>query len=157
MGESNYIHRLRVRVGGVCIENERILLVKLRNFGSVGYFWLPPGGGVHFGESLENALRREFAEETGLQIAVGRFICTNQVIRPPLHAIEFFFHVKIIGGVLQSGSDPELPADRQMIEQATWLSWEEISRMPPEACHNLFRHCRQLSDFLQLQGVYSFD
>jgi len=145
---------LRVRVGGVCIENNRMLLVQLKNFGPKGYFWLPPGGGVNFGESLEEALCREFCEETGFQIFIDHFICINQVIKPPLHAVEFFFAVKIIAGSLQIGTDPELPLDKQIINRIAWLTWEEIAQLPPAACHNLFQHCQSLSDFLRLHGIY---
>ncbi|MCS6967885.1 MAG: NUDIX hydrolase [Cytophagales bacterium] len=138
----SYQGQVRVRVGGICLQNGKVLLVKLRNFGSMGYFWLPPGGGVHFGESLEEALHREFAEETGLQIQIQQLNCINQVIAPPIHAIEFFFNVKIIAGKLKTGIDPEMAPTDQLIEQVTWLSWEEIKQIPPEGIHNLF-HNRQ--------------
>jgi 8-oxo-dGTP diphosphatase len=151
---SAYSGKVRVRVGGICVENDRILLLRLQNFGAAGHFWLPPGGGVQFGETLEDALCREFAEETGLQIAIERFICANQVIKPPLHAVEFFFSVKIISGSLQIGTDPELPSDKQKIDRVEWLTWDQIRQLPPETCHNLFHNCQTLADFLQLQGIY---
>lgn len=154
MNNRDFGGKIRVRTGGICIENNRILLVRLRNFGEAGYFWLPPGGGVRTGETLETALQREFAEETGLHIAVERFFCANQVIRLPLHAVEFFFTVKIIGGELTCGTDPELPPEEQLIDRVAWLSWEEIQQLPLPARHNLFHHGTSLSDFLQLKGVY---
>ncbi|MCS7018764.1 MAG: NUDIX hydrolase [Cytophagales bacterium] len=145
---------IRVRVGGICIENNRLLLVRLQNFGQLGYFWLPPGGGVQLGETLEAALQREFAEETGLQVTVERFLCANQVVVPPLHAIEFFFVVRILAGELRVGSDPELPPQQQMIDCVRWLTWEEIQQLPAGACHNLFQHSQNLTELLQLQGIY---
>lgn len=151
---SEYSGRVRVRVGGICIENNRILLLRLQNFGDEGYFWLPPGGGVQFGETLEEALCREFAEETGLQVIVEHFICVNQVIKPPIHAIEFFFIVRIVSGRLHIGTDPELSSDKQIIDRVEWLTWEEVRQLPLAACHNLFHYCQSLTDFLQLHGIY---
>jgi 8-oxo-dGTP diphosphatase len=37
-----------------------------------GILWAPPGGRVEPGESLAEALKREFIEETTLAVAVGR-------------------------------------------------------------------------------------
>lgn len=36
--------------------------------------WEFPGGGVDFGERLEDAIRREFMEEYGMEIAVDRLL-----------------------------------------------------------------------------------
>ncbi len=44
---------------------ERIVLIKRRN---PPYGWALPGGFVDYGESFENAARREAEEETGLQV-----------------------------------------------------------------------------------------
>jgi ADP-ribose pyrophosphatase YjhB (NUDIX family) len=47
-------------------ENDRILLVRFE-FPWVDYpVWAPPGGGLEPGESAEDGVRRELAEETGL-------------------------------------------------------------------------------------------
>jgi len=54
-------------------ENNEILLVKQRN----GQYWTLPGGQVENGENLENALIREFKEESGIDISVGKLICIS--------------------------------------------------------------------------------
>ena len=54
-------------------------------------FWTPPGGGVEFGEPLESALRREVAEETGVDVEVGPLRYVVDFVRPPLHAVSFYF------------------------------------------------------------------
>lgn len=46
--------------------------MKRDKFGKV-YYTLP-GGGVQFGESVEQALRREMHEETGLQLGAARLV-----------------------------------------------------------------------------------
>jgi 8-oxo-dGTP diphosphatase len=88
-----YGKKVRVRVCGLCWEDNKLLLVNHRSLKPVN-FWAPPGGGLEFGEKVENALKREFGEETGLEIAVTRFAFGCEYIQDPLHAIELFFHVK---------------------------------------------------------------
>lgn len=54
----------RIRVSAVLRWGDRVLLCKHEK-GDKGY-WLLPGGGVHAGESLLQALRRELHEEVGI-------------------------------------------------------------------------------------------
>jgi 8-oxo-dGTP diphosphatase len=116
-----YGGRIRVRVCGVCIENEHILLACHRPILGEKDYWCPPGGGVDVGETAEIALKREFLEETGLAIEVGRLLYTKEFVQPPLHAIELYFDVKIIGGKLITGHDPEMNLNEQLIKNVSWL------------------------------------
>jgi ADP-ribose pyrophosphatase YjhB (NUDIX family) len=54
----------RIRVSALLRWNERVLLCRHEKPGTE--YWLLPGGGVHAGESLVDALHRELAEELGL-------------------------------------------------------------------------------------------
>ncbi len=58
----------RIRVSAVLRWQDRVLLCRHEK-GDKGY-WLLPGGGVHAGESLVQALRRELYEEVGLDVHV---------------------------------------------------------------------------------------
>ena len=49
--------KVRVRVGGILIENDQILLLKHEGVGKKEFLWSPPGGGMEFGENAEENLK----------------------------------------------------------------------------------------------------
>lgn len=116
-----------------------------------GSLWAPPGGGVEFGETQENALKREFREETGLEIDVVRFSFGCEYIRTPLHAIELFYEVTAIAGELKVGYDPEL----QLIQDAKFLSNAEIERIAGDEKHGIFKFANGANNLKLLSGFYS--
>ena len=60
----------RVGVGAVVLDGPRVLLVR-RGKPPLAGKWSLPGGLVELGETTREAVRREIAEECGLQITVG--------------------------------------------------------------------------------------
>jgi 8-oxo-dGTP diphosphatase len=74
---------IRIRVAGILLKEDSILLV--RHEKNSKSYWLLPGGGVEFGETLENALIREFREEVGLGIQVGGLVMVQDSIPPDQH------------------------------------------------------------------------
>lgn len=154
--DNPFAGRVRVRVGGILCENEKILLLKHKNLGPAGYLWLPPGGGVEFGESLHEALKKEFLEETNLKIDVGEYLFTNEFIKQPYHAIELFFMVKRASGTLKLGKDPELPENQQILEEAKFFTLEEIENLPKNTIHNAFQTAGDQYKITDLRGLFTF-
>jgi len=84
-----------IRVGAFFAVDDRVLMVQ-QGRGDERY-WLLPGGGVRFGESLAQALIRETQEELGLRVAVGPLLALVESISPepayPKHVIHLIFDV----------------------------------------------------------------
>ncbi|MCP9292079.1 NUDIX domain-containing protein [Gracilimonas sediminicola] len=126
---ASYTNRVRVRSCGLLLKDEKLLLVELMSPVTNEWTWIPPGGGVEFGESLEDALIREFEEETGIQISVGKQVHVNEVIHGSIHAIEFYHRVNQKGGELVLGNDPELDPEKQIIRNIGFFDRQEIEEM----------------------------
>jgi 8-oxo-dGTP diphosphatase len=144
-----YGQKVRVRVCGICWDNERLLLVNHSGITSTN-FWAPPGGGIEFGQSIQETLTREFSEETGLQIKPGKFLFGCEFIHDAIHAIELFYSLDIVAGSLITGFDPEAP----IIEDVRFMSPAEIEQIPAGELHGIFRMVRSATDLQKLSGFF---
>jgi ADP-ribose pyrophosphatase YjhB (NUDIX family) len=75
------VNRFTIRVYGILFdENKRILVSD--EFIRGDYFTKFPGGGLEIGEGTRDCLKREFKEETGLDVMVGDHIYTTDYFQP---------------------------------------------------------------------------
>lgn len=154
--EETFGNKIRGRAMGLLISNDKLLMIKHRNLNSSNEYWLPPGGGIEFGESAIDAVVREFKEETNLVVQVKDFITAGEFLSKPLHAIELFFLVCLEKGVLKTGFDPEL-LDNQIIDRVEFLSLSEIKMKGSDNHHPLFVKLNSFDDLLSPQGLFLFD
>lgn len=152
----HYSQKLRVRVSGICEIDEKFVMIRHKGIGNKDSFWAPPGGGIHFAESAKEALVREFNEETGLTVEVTDFLCVNEFLQPPLHAIELFFRVRPLDTKFFLGKDPEFPDDRQIISDIQLLTFEEIKSFPSDEVHSLFNSCVTKNDLYLNKGFIDY-
>ena len=131
-------------------------MIRHNSLGKKGYLLAPPGGGLHFAESAETCLIREFKEETGLDIEVKQFLFVHEFLEPPLHAVELFFEVEVTGGKLIKGTDPEMNEEDQIIDQVLYMSLEDIEKERGEQLHNVLNLSKQPKDLLNLRGYFIF-
>jgi ADP-ribose pyrophosphatase YjhB (NUDIX family) len=108
-----------VGVGGVVIDKERTLLIRRAGPPLKGE-WSIPGGLLEVGETLEQGVVRELAEETGLEVRVLELIevferifpappnsdgTAGDATRPQYHFVILDYLCEIHGGALSAGSD----------------------------------------------------
>ncbi|NVO85356.1 NUDIX domain-containing protein [Hymenobacter terrestris] len=137
-----YAGRARVRVCGLLVREGALLLTAHRGLLSDGLpFWSPPGGGWQFGETLRQCLQREFEEETGLRVAVGRFLHLHEYQDPTLQALELFFEVLPLdaAAVPRLGRDPEHGPDEQLLTQLEFVSPRQLGQLLPRQVHPVLR------------------
>jgi len=154
--EEKFGGRLRTRVNGVLIQDEKILMIK-HKMGENKFLWNVPGGGMKYGSSVAENLKREYLEETGLEIKVGNFLCTYEYLNKPLHAVELYFEVEAIGGELKMGKDPELSDDLQLITEMSFLDIDNLAFIKKEEKHRLFWGIKSLNDVRIWKGYFNFE
>jgi len=148
--------RLRLRVNGVLILNNKLLMIR-HKMSDERFFWNVPGGGVDYGSDSVGNLRREFLEETGLEICVNELLCIHEFLKPPLHAVELYFEVSYVGGKLVKGADPELAGDRQIIDELAFLTIEELGEINNEEKHRLFWELNSFDELRKWKGYFNFE
>ena len=99
----------RVAVGAVVLDGDRVLLVRRGHPPGQGK-WSIPGGLVHLGERIEDALVREIEEESGLRVrllglcgVIDRVVREQDAVR--YHYVIIDYVAESVGGRLQAGSD----------------------------------------------------
>jgi ADP-ribose pyrophosphatase YjhB (NUDIX family) len=96
-----------IRVSGLLSLEGSILMVE-QGRGDERY-WLLPGGGVQFGETLSDALRRELQEELGLRVGVQRLVAIVESISPEpdyaKHVVHLIFQISAPAEALPEPQD----------------------------------------------------
>ena len=139
-----------VGVGGVVIRDDHVLLVR-RGREPLKGEWSIPGGMLELGEKLEDGVRRELLEETGLEVEPLALIATFDRIsheRLPDDAgrePRVQYHYVIVDYVCQTVKGTLVPASD--VIDARWVTREEmrhyhLTEMATAVIHRAFEFFR---------------
>jgi 8-oxo-dGTP diphosphatase len=105
---NGFNRKVTVRVSGILIRDGAMLLIAHKK--KDDRYWLLPGGGVEYGESLDKALEREFREELGIGVRVDGFACMCDAIEPHgnRHILSISFRCSYRDGEYRIGKDRRL-------------------------------------------------
>jgi 8-oxo-dGTP diphosphatase len=113
------IARHSVSVAAVVVDDhDRALLIRRRDNGH----WEPPGGILELGEEIIDGLRREVAEETGLQVAPSALTGVYKNMSQGIIALVFRCHET--GGRLTTASETA---------EVRWVSRAEVAALADQA------------------------
>lgn len=152
--KSIFGNQVRVRVMGLLIQNEEVLLLNHAGLNKENELWLPPGGGVELGESAHEALIREFGEEVNISVKICDFLGVDELISQDLHAIELIFVVEQIGGNLQLGNDPEIKGN-SILKETRWMDINCLKQLDKSCLHRLFHDIDSIDDLFDKRGFFN--
>ena len=112
--------KIRIRVAVIVQKDHKVLLVQHSK--NDKKYWLLPGGGLEYGETIEQCAIRELKEETNLDVEPGEFIFMNESIPKEKyrHVVNLYYSGKVVGGSLMLGED-------QVLEDVRFV---DISKIP---------------------------
>jgi len=119
-----YPERPIIGVGGVVISDGRVLLVRRAGPPLQGR-WSIPGGILEVGETLIEGVRRELAEETGIDVRVRTLIeVFERIDRDPSGKLQYHFVVldylcEAARGTARAGSD---------VTEVAWAAPAELEK-----------------------------
>jgi 8-oxo-dGTP diphosphatase len=118
---------MRIRAGVVLIENNKVALIERYRAGL--HYFVFPGGGVHEGESPEQAAMRETMEELGLQVAIKQKVAE---IHFGEKSRQVYFLVEQTGGEFGAGTGEEFTnSDPDNPEEGNYYPiWMPINELP---------------------------
>ncbi len=111
------------RVGSaVLVEKGGKFLLGKRNKKNYRGYWVFPGGGVRWGETIKDAAIREIKEETNLDVEIVKFLGHKELMNLPenYHTVVFFHLAKPKNNEIRVNDD---------ISDAGFFSIEEIKNM----------------------------
>ena len=120
-------------------KNETILLKRTSKTRNGTGFWSKPGGGVEFGEKVEDAVIREIKEELGVDVEIVKFLGFTEgiLIDGKQHWISFNYLAKIISGEIKN-MEPEKHEE---------IKWFKLDDLPEKVMINTIE---PINEYLKL-------
>lgn len=124
---------ISLRVYGILIDESRRVLVS-DEFIRGGYYTKFPGGGLEIGEGTRDCLAREFMEEMGLRVEVGRHIYTTDYYQmsafdPAKQILSIYYEAKALEPIAVPLRDRPFDFDDSQLETYARTGETETFRM----------------------------
>lgn len=128
------VFRPRVAAGVICEQDGRILMVREDQPGE-GIVWNQPVGHLDAREDVRAAAVREAYEETGLLMELTALLGVYTWLRADGDTVvRVCFTARPVGGTLG-------PLDREVVQEAVWLTREELDEIRPHLRNPIARQC----------------
>lgn len=122
MSEPTNRTNTRVRVAGLIVRDGKILLAEHEKAGR--RYWLLPGGGVEFCETVEEALKRELLEEADLEIEVGDLLWVVESVPEDRHR-----HVLNLIVAAEAKGDQLNPRPDRVLRDVRWIPIQDLANL----------------------------
>lgn len=127
-----------IRVYGILTDfNKRVLVSD--EFIRGNFYTKLPGGGLEVGEGTRDCLKREFKEETGLDVEIGDHIYTTDFFqlsafnkKDQIISIYYWVHTKNISGLVTKTNPFDFESNQINninieAEVFRWVDWNELT------------------------------
>ncbi len=116
-----------VSVKGAFVKNGRVLFLRnIRGQWQSKMYWDMPGGRIHEGETIEEALRRQVREETGMrEFSIGKIIATY------LFKTNVEYHTGLFIVIYKCQTEEEKITLSDEHDTYGWFTKEEIKNFDP--------------------------
>jgi 8-oxo-dGTP pyrophosphatase MutT (NUDIX family) len=130
--------KFNIRVYGILMDSRRRVLVS-DEYIRGNYFTKLPGGGLEFGEGTRDCLKREFKEETNLDVTIGDHLYTTDFFQISAfnnvdQIISIYYNVHTTEPINLTTKTtlfdftPEQVADpKGEAEVFRWIEWDDLS------------------------------
>lgn len=127
-----------IRVYGILIDDQNRLLVS-DEFIRGNYYTKLPGGGLEIGEGTRDCLKREFMEETGLDVTIGEHFYTTDFFQISAfnnkdQIVSIYYRVFANQKIQIETKTKPFDFDPQQVVDPTkesevfrWIHWKELS------------------------------
>lgn len=113
--------KIGIRPATIVIKDKKVLLVSSKY--NDEEFYLFPGGGMEFGETIEEAAIRETFEETGVKVKIKDLFHVNEYIYSEdwnKRSVSMFFIAEVVE-ILEPTTD-----DEGKIKEVKWIKLSEL-------------------------------
>jgi 8-oxo-dGTP diphosphatase len=127
---------------------DTLLLVRSDYPGEALPLWTLPGGRQEAGETIAEAVAREFLEETSLRVRVGELAYVSESLdeHAALHVVNFTFHVRAEDDMEPRPADAAVREARFVpVAEAPDLLQADVLRIPVSAALSEGAPCRYFS------------